>query len=153
MKSDESQFDASDLRRRSILTEDTERDPLTGDEKVIPGAIQKYEEAFAIWADLLKQYPVLRESAVFKDIVEIIQLYRVVREAAGMDDWPDDFALQEVIDYRALNLPSSNDELPTSQQARNDFMVRQAKSTSRMPIRPSIEFSMDEFKAQENADQ
>ena len=137
-------YDARNLRRRSILNEYIKRDPLTGAETLYPGAIQKYEEAFVIWQDLIEQHPILRESAIFKDIVDIIHTYRIVREAAGLEDWIDDFPLQDVIDYRALNMLSTNDGLPTSDTAKSEFEVRVMKANKRLPIQPSIEFSLDD---------
>ncbi len=137
----QSEFDASELRRRSLLDQYTERNPITGEETVFPGAMQSYENAFNIWNDVFLEYPRLRNGPMMDEIVDVIKSYRVVREAAGKEPWPSDFVLQDVIDYRSINAKFP-DELPTSEEVARSFAAKSRLRTLRIPRRPNIEFQL-----------
>ncbi len=145
-------YDATELRRRSIFDEYVERDPISGVESRLPGAIQKYDEAFAIWAELFEEYPVLRQNAMMDDIVDVIKRYVDVRQLAGRQPWPDNFSLQSVIDYRTT-LANVYDDLPTSQDLSDSLDVRAKERNYRMPPRPTIEFRLDENSGDGNTDE
>jgi hypothetical protein len=136
------QFDAGMLMQRSILDEYTERNPVTGEVVTLPGAIQKLEGAYEIWADLFAEYPHLRTGPMGDDVIDTMQGfggYTVLRQAAGLDYWPDDFPLQDLVDHRAETITRFEDGLPTSEdleQRRGDRVF----SRVRLPDRPDISF-------------
>ncbi len=136
------EFDASELRRRSIFDEYVKRNPITGEETLMPGAIQKYDEAFKIWAEMFKTYPQLKENAMMDDIVDVIKTYMQVRVKAGREAWPEDFPLQYVIDYRSA-LPNVYDELPTTKEVADAMKAKSKDRSYRMPRRPDISFPVD----------
>jgi hypothetical protein len=79
---------------------------------------------------------------MFDDITFTIEDYMVVRDVAGEDAWPDDFVLQDVIDYRA-DIPQTGDELPLSSDVAERAASRNKGLRYRMPRRPDIEFSLN----------
>ncbi len=137
----QAEFDASELRWRSLLDEHAVRNPITGDETVFPGAMQNYEKAFNIWSEVFREFPRLREGPLMDELVDVIKQYQVVREAAGRDPWPGDFVLQDVIDYRALN-SRFPDELPTSEDVAQAEQARSRMRSLRIPTRPDIRFQL-----------
>lgn len=136
------EFDASELKRRSLLDEYTVRNPITGEEQVSAGAIQNFDNAFSIWADVIVDFPGLRRGPLMDDMVDRMKEYMVVREAAGKDAWPDDFVLQDVVDYR-FGKNNFFDELPTSEDVARRYESRQKINRLRLPDRPNIDFQLN----------
>ena len=66
----------------------------------------------------------------------------MVREAAGKDAWPDDFVLQEVIDYR-YGKNNFFDDLPTTEDVARRYESRQKVHRLRLPQRPNIDFPQE----------
>ncbi len=139
----QAEFDAMELRGRSIFDEYYSRDPVSSDKKLNPGSIQKFDEAFNSWAGIMEEYPQLRLGPMLDDIVTVIETYMVVREAAGEDALPADFVLQPVIDYRA-GIPNTLDELPTSEEVADRLDLRGQGGGRDLPRQPNIEFSLDD---------
>ena len=138
----QAEFDAKELRDLSIFDEYEKRDPVSGEITRMPGSIQKFDEAFATWAEILREEPRLRLGPMFDDITFAIEDYMVVRDVAGEDAWPDDFVLQDVIDYRA-DIPQTGDELPLSSDVAERAASRNKSLRYRMPRRPDIEFNLN----------
>ncbi len=141
------QFDAETLTRRSILTEYTERNPVTGEVSRKPGAIQQLDGAYSIWAEVMNDYPQLRTGPLMNEIVDTMSGpggYMVLRRAAGLDEWPDDFVLQEVIDHRARGQMSFDDHLPTSELLERDRQERGRRGSMVLPDRPDIRFRLEQ---------
>ncbi len=132
-------FDAVELRRQSLLDEFMVREPIAGTQTLYPGAIQKFENSFSDWAQIMLEYPGLREGPLMNEMIDVINDYMVVREAAGKDGWPDDFILQDVIDFR-FGKGRAPDELPTSADVAERFETRGRLSRLRLPKRPNIQF-------------
>ncbi len=137
-------FDASEDKRRTLLDSYTVRDPVTGAKETFDGSIQKFEKAFALWAEILKSFPTLRTGPLMDSILDDVREYSIIREAAGMDAWPDDFVLQDIIDWRRVN-ERNPDDLPTSEEIA--AMKRQTQPGDprlRLPQRPNIDFQFRE---------
>lgn len=64
-------------------------------EAEIDRAIELYEEAFAIWAEIFEDYPILVIDDTGEDLYESIQRYRV---AIDSETLPDDFPLKGLVD-------------------------------------------------------
>ncbi len=140
----QAQFDALELRDQSVFDEYLERNQVTGEQRVLPGSIQKFDEAFETWAGIVKDQPRLRNGPMFDDITFQIEKYMVVREVAGEEAWPNNFVLQDVIDYRAtLPATSGGDELPTTEELEESRIGAAKERTYRMPTRPNIEFTYE----------
>jgi hypothetical protein len=137
-------FDAVEDKRRTLLDAYTVRDPVTGEKKTFDGSIQKFEKAFSVWAEILKSFSSLRTGALMDSILDDVREYSVIREAAGMDPWPDNFALQDIIDWRREN-ERDPDDLPTSEEiAALKNESRLGDPRLRLPKRPNIDFRLQE---------
>jgi hypothetical protein len=70
----------------------------------LQGAHDKFEESFAAWAQVFKQYPTLYEDADNDDIVKGVETYSRVREQLDLRDTsgvlPADFPLSELLKQR-----------------------------------------------------
>ena len=139
----QAEYDAMDLRDRAIFDEYEQRDPITGEVRTLPGAIQKFDEAFAMWSDIVEAEPKLRVGPMFDDIVTTINKYTVVRSVAGEDWWPNDFALQDVIDYRSTAAEAAEDGLPLSSDVAELQASENKEIRYRMPEAPNIEFNLE----------
>lgn len=142
----QAEYDAIDLRNQSIFDAYEQRDPVTGEVTTLPGSIQKFDESFALWAEVVKEYPQLRIGPLMDEVTFNMEKYRVVREVAGEDDWPEDFVLQDVIDFRAES-PEIADNLPLSAEVAERSAARNKESRYRMPNRPNIEFQLKDESA------
>jgi len=138
----QAEFDAMELRDQAIFDEYEKRDPVTGVTRTLPGSIQKFDESFALWAEICTDYPQLRLGPLLDEVTFTMEDYRVVREVAGEDDWPADFILQDVVDYRA-KFPQTADGLPVSSEVAERSASRNKDLRYRIPNRPNINFSME----------
>ena len=138
----QAEFDAIELRDQSIFDEYELRDPVTGEAQTLPGSIQKFDESFALWAEIVDEYPQLTFGPLMDDVTFNMVDYRIVREVAGEDDWPRDFVLQDIVDKRAEQ-PQTADELPVSADFDEDSDTRMKVVRYRIPPRPNIEFTID----------
>ena len=59
-------------------------------------AIEKYEEAFKLWAEVFADYPVLLQDDVSDDLMKSIRRYTI---AIDRDSFPDDFPLLAFVEY------------------------------------------------------
>ena len=145
----QAEFDAMELRDQSIFDEYEKRDPVSGEAQTLPGSIQKFDEAFTLWSEIIETEPQLRVGPMFDDITFAIEKYMVVREVAGEDAWPDDFVLQHIIDYRA-GIPQTHDNFPLTADVAERAASRNKDRRYRMPKRPNIEFQLKSESADED---
>lgn len=136
-------FDAVELKRRSLLDEFMVREPISNTQTMSPGAIQKFESSFSIWAEIMLDYPGLRKGPLMNDLVDVIKDYAVVRDVAGKDGWPDNFVMQDVIDWRVGN-ENVPDGLPTSADIAARAETRGRLSSLGLPKNADINFSLSD---------
>ena len=148
----QAEFDALVLRDRAIFDEYEQRDPITGEVNTLPGSIQKFDEAFTIWSEIMEEEPKLQLGPMFDDIVTSINKYMVVRSVAGEVPWPSDFILQDIIDTRHKDSQTS-DDLPLSSDVAEREASRNKDGRYRMPKRPDIEFVLEAESVPEDDDQ
>ena len=79
---------------------------------------------------------------MFDDIVTIINKYTVVRAVAGEDWWPNDFPLQDVIDFRSVAAEAAEDGLPVSADVAEREALENKDLRYRMPEAPNITFEL-----------
>ena len=117
----QSMFDASETKRRSIFDDEYLFDPETGEKEVIQkGAITLYNESFEKWKGVFDEFPRLSEGEMADDVVDAIKEYYDMIRVSGLE-WPTDFPLQPLIDYREAD-GSYYDKLPTTE----DIMERES---------------------------
>ena len=76
-----------------------------------PGAIQMYEKSFNLWATVLDKYERLADDVMEDDLVGAMKEYSGnLRKIQA--EWPLDFPLQELIDFRSAR--QLEDGLPTT---------------------------------------
>lgn len=138
----QTQFDASELRRKSILDHYAEIDPITNEKKTYDGAIQEYEKAFSIWADILREYPELKDGPLIEDLMDEMMDYESIRQTAGLVPYIRNHPLQFVIDERALR--GKADGMLTSREINellDDLEIEEA--SKELSPRPNIDFSLE----------
>ncbi len=107
-------FDASEMKRRSIFDDEYVIDPQSGEKKILKiGAISLYETAFKKWQAVLDADPMLKDGELGEDIIDAVNDYYDMLRVSGLE-WPDNFPLQEFIDWRAAN-DAGTEELPTTE--------------------------------------
>ncbi|MCH2178354.1 MAG: hypothetical protein MK106_06065 [Mariniblastus sp.] len=125
-------FDASEMKRRSIFDDEYEIDPVTKEKKILQiGAISKYEKAFAVWREILDDYPTLYDGALADDLCEAMSDYYQMLKVTG-NEWPVDQPLQKLIDYRIENGPDG-DELPGSEEIAERESLKAEKNPEAAP--------------------
>lgn len=62
-------------------------------------AIELYEEAFAIWAEVFDSYPILVADDTADDLMESIRRYMIANDSQELDD---DFPLKTFVDIKSL---------------------------------------------------
>jgi hypothetical protein len=141
------EYDASELKRRSIFDQYEMVDPLTGERRIEPGALETYEKSFAVWAEILDQHPRLRQGPLGDDLMDAVRDYYGLRVAAGKEEFTTDMPLQAVVDFRAAH--GESDELPTT-EAVEEYRGDQRRPASQRP-RPNIDFEFpDDAPADQN---
>ena len=125
-------FDASEMKRRSIFDDEYEINPETKEKKILQiGAISKYEKAFAVWREILDDYPTLYDGALADDLCEAMSDYYQMLRVTG-NEWPVDQPLQKLIDYRIENGPDG-DELPGSEEIAERESLKAEKNPESAP--------------------
>ena len=108
-------FDASEMKRRSIFDDEYVVNPKTGEKTITQiGAMKLYEDSFRKWQKVLEEFPRLNEGEMADDIIDAIKDYYDILRVSGME-WPADFALQDLIDFREAE-GSTYDKLPTTEE-------------------------------------
>lgn len=117
----QSMFDASEMKRRSIFDDEYLFDQETGEKNIIQeGAISLYLDSFRKWKDVLDEFPRLYEGEMADDITDAVKNYYDMIRVSGIE-WPTDFPLQNLIDFRAAE-GTNYDKLPTTE----DIMERES---------------------------
>lgn len=108
-------FDAQQMWRQSMYDDEFDFDYKTKTRTVTKqGAITLYLLAFSRWAEVLENYPLLRDGAFADELVDHIKEYEEMLNVTNRD-WPDDFPLQVFVDYRSTH-GYADDKLPTTEQ-------------------------------------
>ncbi len=117
-------YDAEQMRRRSIYDDEFNVDFKTGDKSITrKGAISLYLDAFEQWNDVIKKHPDLRVGVFADDLVDSMGELKEMLDITNRR-WPDDFPMQEFIDYRASQ--GEPDNLPTSEQLEEERSGRES---------------------------
>ena len=105
--------DARQMWNQSIYDDEFDFDYKTKEKSVTKrGAITLYLLAFSRWAEVFESFPDLRDGALADQLVDTIKEYQDMLKVTNRE-WPDDFPLQEFIDYRQLH-GFTLDGLPTT---------------------------------------
>jgi hypothetical protein len=123
----EALFEAEQARQKAIYDDEFDRDYVTKEVKVVrQGALSLYWDCFEKFKLVFDENPDLRDGVYGDEVVEEIVKYRNILKLTGRE-WPDNFPLQDFIDFRAEkgerdNLPTSIDlsELRTSDEQTDD---------------------------------
>ncbi|HMO13392.1 MAG TPA: hypothetical protein PKD64_06090 [Pirellulaceae bacterium] len=136
----QAEFDASEHRRNAIFVAYTEVNPVTGEKERIPGAIESYEQAFRLWAQVFKDYPELTDGTLVEEIIDVCREYSGLRLKSGMPPWIPDHPLQAVVDEYAI--ANQEPDLFTSDKVRTLLQLEELQQSSiyGLPPRPQIEF-------------
>lgn len=105
-------WDAEQMWRQSIYDDEYDFDYKTKTKTITKrGALSLYHDAFAKWAEVLKEYPQLNDGHLAKTLVESMRQYLEMLIITNRE-WPDDFPLQSLVDERYES--GKNDGIPTS---------------------------------------
>ncbi|HRE99397.1 MAG TPA: hypothetical protein PLI18_02695 [Pirellulaceae bacterium] len=106
-------YDAQALIQKGVLTTTEEVDPITGETTSTVGGREKYEEAFALWAEIMREYPELVDGIAADELKELTDEYRKVLDLLG-EPFPDPFALDFV--FARIGLGSVAEQLERLEQ-------------------------------------
>ena len=149
-------YDAREMQRKSIFEDEYVFDYKTKEKQITRrGAEKLFEEAFSKWDEVLQEHRDLVSSPVMDDLNRGMHQFHELRLASGKQ-WPDDFALQWVIDLRASF--GEDDGLPTSEyvKAMKEDAADAAENDDENDsdvAEPADEDSADEKPADEDADE
>jgi hypothetical protein len=114
-------FDAQEMQRRSIYDDEFDRDYRTKEVTITKrGAISLYLDAFSKWHDVLELYPDLENGPMADRLADSMEEFKEMLSITNRD-WPEDFPLQDLVDYRASQ--NEPDELPTSEDLEDMMMA------------------------------
>lgn len=94
-------YDANELDERGVISATETIDPVTGNTIISPGPIEKYEEAFELWAQIFKQFPELIDGVTAEELSDEIEKYRVKLDQKG-EPFPEPFVLDFVFQRAGL---------------------------------------------------
>ena len=148
-------YDADEMWRQSIYDDEYDFDYKTKKKTITKrGAITLYDDAFAKWNDVLKEYPELKEGVFMRDLMAKGATYWDMLEITNRQ-WPDDFPLQWLIDERAA--AGDRDGLPSSETIEAYKSAREPEEEDmESEGEENIESEMDDSKAEmesEDSDQ
>ena len=116
-------YDAEQMRRRSIYDDEFRVDFKTGEKSVTrTGAISLYLDAFKKWDDVVKKHPDLREGVFSDDLADSMMELKDMLDITNRD-WPEDFPMQDFIDYRSAQ--GERDNLPTTEELEEERSGRE----------------------------
>jgi hypothetical protein len=105
-------FEADQARQKAVYDDEFDRDYVTKEVRVTrQGALSLYWDAFEKFKLVFEETPELRDGIYGREIVEEIEKYHDILKLTGRE-WPDNFPLQDFIDFRASK--TEDDNLPTS---------------------------------------
>lgn len=93
-------YDANELDERGIISS-TEVVDQFGQTQTNPGPIEKYEEAFELWAQIFRDFPELIDSVTAEEISESVEKYRIKLDQAG-EPFPEPFVLDFMFERAGL---------------------------------------------------
>lgn len=125
----QSLFDAREMWRKSIYDDEYDFDYKTKTKLITnQGAISLYLTAFSKWSEVLDDYPELKDGAFADQLIDAIKEYQDMLNVTNRE-WPDDFALQSFVDYRAAN-GFADDLIPTTEDIEERRSGREGKDDS-----------------------
>ncbi len=92
----------------------------------IDQAIQKYEQAFAMWAEIIDDFPVLLQDELSDDLMRSINRYKV---AIDREDFDDDFPLHPFIEVMLSEKKTSEEYRRLRQLQKEGKLKRRATPT------------------------
>ena len=92
----------------------------------IDQAIQKYEQAFAMWAEIIDDFPVLLQDELSDDLMRSINRYKV---AIDREDFDDDFPLHPFIEVMLSEKKTSEEYRRLRQLQKEGKLERRATPT------------------------
>ena len=117
-------YDAEEMRRRSIYDDEFEVDFKTGEKSITrQGAISLYLDSFSQWNEVVKKHPDLKLGVFAEDLVESMEELKDMLDITNRE-WPDDFSMQEFIDYRSSQ--GEPDSLPTTEELEEERSGRES---------------------------
>lgn len=125
----QSLFDAREMWRKSIYDDEYDFDYKTKTKLITnQGAISLYLTAFSKWSEVLDDYPELKDGAFADQLIDAVKEYQDMLNVTNRE-WPDDFALQSFVDYRAAN-GFADDLIPTTEDIEERRSGREGKDDS-----------------------
>ena len=117
-------YDAEQMRRRSIYDDEFRVDFKTGEKSITrTGAISLYLDAFEQWDEVIKKHPDLRSGVFADDLADSMLELKDMLDITN-SEWPDEFPMQEFIDYRSAQ--GERDNLPTTEELEEERSGREA---------------------------
>lgn len=99
----------------------------------IDQAIQKYEQSFAMWAEIIDDFPVLLQDELSDDLMRSINRYKV---AIDREDFDDDFPLHPFIEVMLSEKKTSEEYRRLRQLQKEGKLERRATPTDN-PAEPT----------------
>lgn len=115
----------------------------------IDQAIQKYEQAFAMWAEIIDDFPVLLQDELSDDLMRSINRYKV---AIDREDFDDDFPLHPFIEVMLSEKKTSEEYRRLRQLQREGKLERRATPTEN-PGEPTSSEAGDKNDVPEKSDE
>jgi hypothetical protein len=113
----------------------------------IDQAIQKYEQAFAMWAEIIDDFPVLLQDELSDDLMRSINRYKV---AIDREDFDDDFPLHPFIEVM-LSEKKTSEEYRRLRQLQKEGKLERRATPTENPVEPTSSEPGDKPDGQEKA--
>ncbi|MFK7768510.1 MAG: peptidylprolyl isomerase [Mariniblastus sp.] len=127
-------YDAKQMWRQSIYDDEYDVDYKTKKKTITKqGAMSLYLDAFAKWAEILEEYPELKDGHLANEVLKGIKAYQNMLITTNRE-WPVDFPLQKFLDDRFE--VGERDGLPTTDilreiySGRSDMVVPETVKTA-----------------------
>lgn len=113
----------------------------------IDQAIQKYEQAFAMWAEIIDDFPVLLQDELSDDLMRSINRYKV---AIDREDFDDDFPLHPFIEVM-LSEKKTSEEYRRLRKLQKEGKLERRATPTENPAEPTSSEPGDKPDAPEKA--
>lgn len=113
----------------------------------IDQAIKKYEQAFAMWAEIIDDFPVLLQDELSDDLMRSINRYKV---AIDREDFDDDFPLHPFIEVM-LSEKKTSEEYRRLRQLQKEGKLERRVTPTENPVEPTSSEPGDKPDGQEKA--
>lgn len=115
----------------------------------IDQAIQKYEQAFAMWAEIIDDFPVLLQDELSDDLMRSINRYKV---AIDREDFDDDFPLHPFIEVM-LSEKKTSEEYRRLRQLQKEGKLERRATPTENPGEPTSSEAGDKNDVPEKSDE